>query len=58
MTKSDKELLKIYKMHNCSTRYYWIYNKLTGEEKSRLFDLLIIVNLKENGLDKLYALIP
>ena len=38
--KSDKELLKIWNLHQKKTQYWWMYNQLTSEEKSRIFELL------------------
>lgn len=38
--KSDKELLRIWKRKERTTRDYWRYFNLTSEEKERLFDLI------------------
>lgn len=57
MNKPDKELLKIWKKKEYSTRYFWMYNQLSSEEKSRLFDLLLEKGA-ESRKNKLYNKLP
>ena len=39
-TKTDKELLRIWDNQDNSNKDFWIYQRLTNDEKIKLFDLL------------------
>lgn len=50
MEKTDKELLRIWDNKEKSSRAWWLYGRLTNDEKMKLFDLLEYrkpVNIKE-----------
>ena len=42
--KSDKKLLKIFQEKEESNKGYWEYEKLSQEEKSKIFDLVSKTN--------------
>lgn len=42
---TDKELIKIFRNQNKSSRAYWKFNQLTPEQKARIFDLINNVNV-------------
>lgn len=40
--KTDEELIELWNKRNDTSRDYWIYHSLSLEEKSKVFDILIL----------------
>lgn len=43
---TDKQLIHIFRNKDKSSRYFWLYSQLPLEQKTRIFDLLIKIQMK------------